>query len=83
MGVIQELACGAILFKNSSGFISLPRNPTIFPATVNCTLYDFDKSHERYSDQRLCAFTNGMVKGISRLRQRKSDGRICAIFREF
>ena len=36
-GIILELDCGANLFTNPSGFINLPRNPTNFLATVNCT----------------------------------------------
>src|SRR5688572_17514994 len=35
--VILELDCGATLFTNSSGYIILPRNPTNYLATVNCT----------------------------------------------
>lgn len=34
---ILEIDCGTTLFTNTSGNISFPRNPTGYPATVNCT----------------------------------------------
>ena len=29
--------CGTTLFTNTSGIINLPRNPSDYPATMNCT----------------------------------------------
>lgn len=37
IGFILELDCGTTLFNRSSGVINLPRSPTNYLMTVNCT----------------------------------------------
>ena len=62
--VILELGCGTTLFTNSSGVISLPINPTGYPAPLDCTYtisakdltYIFLSSDISPSDQLLKSF---------------------------